>query len=390
MTNIAKMQKAIQDENLDGWLFLGFHHRDEIALKLLDIDTAITNSRQWIYFIPANGNPVKILHGIEKSILKHLPGEEFIFTSREMLNKELKKISVKYPNIGVQYSDTLAIISFLDYGSAKMLIENGFTLNSSAELIQRVIGILSEEGIKSHQKAANHLYEIIELSWSRIEKSFKSGKALTETEVQAWILDEFKNRNMVTDHSPIVGFGVNTSDPHYAPDFANETILEANQIIQFDMWAKLNGKDDIYADISWLAFSGTEVPDEINAVFKTVVEARDSAVSFIQTKLNSDEIIYGKDVDTAARSVIIKRGFEKGIHHRTGHGIDTNVHGSGTGPDSVEFPDTRRLMEYSCFSIEPGLYFEKFGCRTEIDVFIKDKKAVVSGKMPQKEILTFK
>jgi hypothetical protein len=68
--------------------------------------------------------------------------------------------------------------------------------------------------------------------------------------------------------------------------------------------------------------------------------------------------------------------------------------------DSVEFPDGRLLLDGACFSLEPGIYFpggaadaEKnaeaagFGMRSEIDVYIKDGKALVSGGAPQSVLL---
>ena len=66
--------------------------------------------------------------------------------------------------------------------------------------------------------------------------------------------------------------------------------------------------------------------------------------------------------------------------HRTGHGIDTNCHGSGVNLDGVEFPDNRKILPGSCFSIEPGIYLKDFGMRTEINMYLTNEGIpIISG-----------
>jgi len=98
--------------------------------------------------------------------------------------------------------------------------------------------------------------------------------------------------------------------------------------------------------------------------------------------------VSGADVDGAARAALVKAGFEELIKHRTGHSIGTRVHGFGVNLDSVEFPDNRALTDGALFSIEPGLYREDFGMRTEIDCLIHDGRAMVTGGQRQTELLT--
>jgi Xaa-Pro aminopeptidase len=92
-------------------------------------------------------------------------------------------------------------------------------------------------------------------------------------------------------------------------------------------------------------------------------------------------------VDQRARRILIDLGYEEALRHRTGHGIDTEVHGSGVNMDSVEFPDSRLLLDGSCFSLEPGVYFPGFGMRTEIDVYIRDGTPRISGRDRQFQLL---
>ena len=126
----------------------------------------------------------------------------------------------------------------------------------------------------------------------------------------------------------------------------------------------------------------------MKAIFDTIIEARDSTVEYISQNLKHGRPLSGATVDMYTENILLKAGFKDYIKHRTGHAIDSQVHGFGVNMDAKEFPDKRLLREGSCFSIEPGLYFSNFGMRTEIDVYIKDNKPIISGASPQTAILT--
>lgn len=326
--------------------------------------------------------PVKVLHAIESTALDDLPGEAYLYSSQAELKTCLARFSGR--EVAVQYSTDLAIISFLDHGTAENLKAAGITLVSSGTLIQRLESTLNPEMVESHEAAADHLYEIVAVAWDRIKTSFPTG-SLTEGEVQKWILDEFDRRGLLTDHPPIVAAGVHTADPHYAPVGKGAPLIE-NQLLQLDMWAKSPG--GIFADISWVGFLGEDVPGDAEDIFDTLISTRDGCVEFINSRLSGKESIEGREVDARAREIISSRGYDRYIKHRTGHSIDTECHGSGVNLDSIEFPDSRLLIEGSCFSIEPGIYTDTIGLRTEIDVYISDGKPVVSGGEPQARILT--
>lgn len=260
----------------------------------------------------------------------------------------------------------------------------GINLVSSARLIQRLMSLLDGPGIRSHKEAADHLYSIVETVWRRIGDSFATA-ALREGDVQQWILDEFKRRGLITDHPPIVAAGLHSADPHYATVEGGK-YLEKGEVLQLDMWAKL--PEGIFADISWVGVLAAEAPPDVEKAFRTLVCARDGCVDFINSRLSAGIPTEGREVDAWARDIIGKQGYARFVKHRTGHSIDTQCHGSGVNLDSIEFPDSRALLEGSCFSVEPGIYTDTFGLRTEINVYIKDGRAVISGGEPQNRILT--
>ena len=94
----------------------------------------------------------------------------------------------------------------------------------------------------------------------------------------------------------------------------------------------------------------------------------------------------GWEVDRAASAVLRKDGYGDHILHRTGHSLGESVHGNGVNMDDYETHDDRRLLPGTGFTIEPGVYFDDFGVRSEINMIVRSHDAVVTGPL-QTEIL---
>jgi Xaa-Pro aminopeptidase len=373
---LESLQKAILTEGLDGWFFCNFRHRDKLSDEILHISPESSNSRYWFYAVPAKGEPLKIIHSVEPNALDLLPGDKTFYVSRQELLNALKPLAGK--SWGVHSSEELAAISYLDAGTAAVLKNAGLQLVSAASLIQRFCGLLDKEGVTSREKAAVHLYEIVKLTWDFIKKAYKERKTLYEADVQHLMINEMERRGLVPDNNLIAAAGKNTGNPHYSYS-GNGAQIREGDVIQLDLWTKEKHEKAIYADISWVGVFAEKIPEEAEKRFAAVVSAREAAVSFIESELSAGRNPTGASVDGKAREVIGSLGYSEGLKHRTGHGIDREVHGSGVNIDSVEFPDSRLLLEGSCFSLEPGLYFADFGMRTEIDVYIQGGKPVISG-----------
>jgi Xaa-Pro aminopeptidase len=208
-----------------------------------------------------------------------------------------------------------------------------------------------------------------------------------EGDLRTLILDEMGKRGLITDHPPIVAGGMNSANPHY--DFAGSgALIREGEVIQLDLWAKEAGEGAIYADISWVGVFAAAPSAPVERAFGDLVEAREGACRFIGEELQAGRRLTGAEVDRKAREILIGRRYGEALKHRTGHGIDTECHGSGVNMDSVEFPDGRPILEGSCFSLEPGIYLAEFGLRTEIDVYIRQGAPVISGGKPQFSLLT--
>jgi Xaa-Pro dipeptidase len=388
MTIHAKARKAIRDEHLSGWLFYNYAHRDLLADRCLSVSPLASNTRPWIYLLYAAGPAVKIVHCIESSILDHLPGRREIYGDRTSFKDLLKKYAQKGPEVALNYSPSFPQASFIDHGTVLLLTAMGFKAHPSHNLIPKVLSSLSQAQLRLHERAAGALYRIVAEIWRRVREGFSSKSVLLyEGDVHAWVVELFKAHGLTTDSALIIGTGRHTALPHYMPS-GKGARLTAGDLLQIDIWGKLDSEGGIYADISWVGVLSRTVPPAFGRVFDTLVRARDAAVDHIRQCLKNNARVSGAAVDGVADGILRQAGFGGNIKHRTGHSIDTEVHGAGVNIDAGEFPDTRLLCEGSCFSIEPGLYFRDFGMRTEIDVYIHNNNAVISGGTPQTAILT--
>lgn len=402
----ALKEESIQN-NVSGWIFTNFHNRDTFTDGLLSLPRDIVSTRRWIYIILTDGTEIKIQHAIEPHALDTLPSSKtYAYSSQSALKSILQTIAEQYGSTFAILADiNISVISTVDAGFVSLLSECGINTVSAASLVQRTKGLLDSSQIESQERAGTILYQTVYETWKMISSCYNSHTRISEYEVQQFILSCFEKNSLVTDHPPIVAFGPHAGNPHYEPSETESAYAVEGDVIQLDIWAKENRPEAVYADISWVGFFGHSVPEHIQSRWNVLIKARDSVKDFIEKRISEGSAtavsscvstITGAQLDENVRRILIDAGYEQFIKHRTGHGIDTECHGSGVNLDSVEFPDTRALLEGCSFSVEPGLYFDDFGLRTEIDIYIKDGRPVISGKknttcplaIPQTDILT--
>lgn len=390
MPDIEGMRKAIREEGLDGWLFCNFRHRDSLTDRLLGLSGETSASRRWCYFVPATGEPRGIVHAIEPDALSGLPGTREPYLDAASFKAALASLAGL--RVAALADPDLPVLSTMDAATWLLASRAGISLESAAPLVQRVLSLLSPADRESHEAAAQELYRLVRAAWDLVRATFRSGTAVHEGDIQDFLLDGLAEAGLVTDHPPIVAAGANSALPHYevpgrrvdGPGRGRR--LERGDIVQLDIWAKK--KDGIYADISWVGYVGPDPEPAHLRAFEAIAEARDRVVNEVDTRLGQGRAITGAELDRVARRVLGERGLAEGLRHRTGHGIDRECHGMGVNLDSVEFPDARLVLEGSCFSVEPGVYFQDFGMRTEIDVYVSRGRAVVSGPGAQRRIMT--
>jgi Xaa-Pro aminopeptidase len=389
--NLPAIQQALRERKFDGWLLCDFHNRDHLAYRILGLDLTKMTTRRWFYFIPAKGEPRKLVHSVEPRKLDSLPGKKEVFLPWTQLHSSLKKMLGAPKKIAMQYSpkNHIPAVSMVDAGIIELVKSFGHKVVSSADLVQLFEATISEEGYRSHKEAGVLVDEVRAEAFEEIRKAIQSGTLVTEYELQQFIVRRFKERGLVAVDPPIVGTNEHPADPHFESTPDNARPFKHGDTVLIDLWAKLNTPGAIYYDITWVGYIGNEPSKKYQEIFDTVKAARNAAIALVKDRFAKGKKCYGWEVDDACRAVVKKAGYGKFFVHRTGHSIGEEVHGNGVNIDNLETKDERQLMPGCCFSIEPGIYLphESMAARTEINMFVRhDGVPEVTGEM-QEEII---
>jgi len=387
---IESLQTALQQDKLDGWLFYGFRGSDPIAENILRLDHAKFTTRRWFYFVPATGTPKKIVHAIETGTLDGLPGDKQVYLPWQQLHQYLREVLRGVKKVAMQYSplNTIPYISRVDAGTIELVRSCGVEVVSSADLVQVFEAVWSEEQLETHLYAAKHMREIVEEITKEVRRRVRDNVTVNELEIQDFIMKQIDRRDLTAGHPAIVAINAHSADPHYAPNAEDNLPMKKGDFLLVDMWSKRRAPRAVYDDITWTFFIGESVPAENQKVFNVVRDGRDAAIKAVKERYPSSDVLYGWQIDEEARKSISAAGYGEYFIHRTGHSIHEEVHGNGANIDSLETQDGRRLMARTCFSIEPGVYLKgKFGVRSEVDMYLSDKEAIVTGLPIQTEVI---
>ena len=387
MPDIAAIQQALKDQKLDGWLFYDILHRDPIAYRVLGLHHAIAK-RRWFYMVPAKGTPRKLVHRIEASTLDSLPGDKMIYAAAGELEKYLKKLVGGAKKVAMQYSpmNLIPYVSLVDAGTVELIQAQGCQVVSSADLVQQFEAVWTPAQLASHHAAGRAIDQITQAAFAEAARRVRAKESFTEFDLQQWILGQFRAGGVTSDSPPIVAVGAHAGDPHYEPRERGSAPIRKGDLLLLDIWGKTLAPDSVYYDITWVGYLGRRVPPRYAEVFDVVRKSRDAAVEFVQKNVRAGRPIEGWQVDRAARQVIRKAGYANQFVHRTGHNIGQEVHGTGANMDGLEIRDVRRVIPNTCFSIEPGIYLPDFGIRSEVNVYVREGEAEITGAV-QTEIL---
>ena len=386
MLNLNQIQDFLKAEKLDGWLLADFHARNTIAVEFLNFPSNVT--RRFFYFIPSEGEPVGLIHNIEKDKFLHLAGKKIHFSSYKTLESSLKDILQGRRRIAMEYSPggRLPYVGLVDAGTVELVKSLGLEIVSSADIVSYFQARMNTHQIESHKKAAVLINQIKDEAFISIKSSLAGGNFINEKMVVDFIMRRFDEANLVTDFPPICAIDANISNPHYEPPEKNSAMITKSSLILIDLWAKLKGSHSVFADITWMAYAGKSIPDKYESIFKIVTSGRDAAVDYLSKKFPK-ETVYGFDVDDACRKVITDAGYGEYFFHRTGHSILESVHGPGPNIDNLETEDRRKILPGHLFSIEPGIYLKNYGFRSEIDVMLTETGPEITTLPVQKKII---
>ncbi|MGE5234993.1 MAG: M24 family metallopeptidase [Acidobacteriota bacterium] len=392
MADIRRIQQELAAAKVDGWLFYDFRNRDAIAYQVLGLDFGGFVTRRWFYWIPTQGEPVRVVSAVESTKLDSLPGAKRVYMSWRELHQILKESLGASRRVAMQYSPegNVPYVSIVDAGTIELLRSWGYEPVSSAGLVQTFQAVLDEDGLRSHVEAGKKVQPIKDEAFARIGSELKAGRTITPYDVQQFIVRRFGEEGLdCMNEFPIVGTNEQPADPHFQPTPENARPIRRGDTVLIDLWAKLARPGSVFYDITWCGFVGSNPPARYVEIWNTVRNARDAALGFIRERFAAGVPVHGWEVDDACRAVVVKAGYGPNFVHRTGHSIGEDVHGNGGNIDNLETKDERQIVPGVCFSIEPGIYLPgEMAARAEINVFITHAgKVEVAGPIQRDLVL---
>ncbi len=386
--DLQEIQAAIRDQQIDGWLFYDHHYRDPLGYRILGLGEDLHVTRRWFYFIPATGEPRKLVHRIESGRLDPLPGSKAVYSSWQELESRLETLLSGATRIAMQYSPRNAImyVSMVDAGTVELLRAMGKEVVSSADLVSQFEAVLSDDQIATHFEAQRKIDAILAEGWKVMGERVRTS-GTDEFGMVTWLSDAMTHEGLVWEHGPNVSAGPNSADSHYEPSAAGSRPIRRGDFVLIDIWGQIDAPGSCYYDITWTGVVDREPSERERMVFTAVRDARDAAVRTISEAFAGGRAIAGWEGDDAARQVLADAGLGDAFTHRTGHNIGVTIHGNGANLDNLETHDERLILPNTCFSVEPGAYFPgEFGVRSEVDMIARPGRAEVSGRM-QRELV---
>ena len=380
MYDLKLIQEELQREGADGWLLVDYENKNPNVVAFLG-EKMLT--RKIFLFFPKQGKPQIICHKIDTVFLKdeatlskfdlnvYLSWKEMLEIEKSLL-KDTKTILMDFSENGL-----LPRISLADYGSVDFVKSLGIKVLSSGDLQEHFTATYSERALSLQKEACQKALKIKDEAFLKIKGDILVKGESDEYEIQQFIVKRFLEEGMVFDDAPIVAVNANATDPHYGPTSTLSSPIKIGDVVLIDMWAKMKDKEGVYADITWIGYVGKEVPEIVASRFNVLRKAIEKGFHFLEENLPLRRV-EGYEVDQVVYDSIKEDGYERGIVHRTGHNIaiDVSPHGPGVNIDNLESHDTREIIDGVTFSLEPGIYLEDFGMRSETDVYIDKRKPV--------------
>ncbi len=281
--DLSAIQQALRENKFDGWLFYDHHYRDPLAYRILGLGEGLHVTRRWFYFLPANGEPKKLVHRIESGRLDSLPGTKTVYSSWQELEAQVAGLTAGATKIAMQYSPRNAImyVSMVDAGTVEMVRGLGKEVVSSADLVSQFEAVLNDEQITTHYVAQQKIDAVLEAGWQEIGRRTRAG-GTHEFAMVEFLSEAMGREGMVWEHGPNVSAGANSADSHYEPTAANSKPIRKGDFVLIDIWGKLNRPDACYYDITWTGVVDREPTPREQMVFETVRDARDAAVKVVR------------------------------------------------------------------------------------------------------------
>ena len=389
MTALAELDREqvarmLEQLGADGWLLFDFHGCNPVAQRILP---GGMGTRRLFVWVPRQGAMTAIVHRIEMQPFDGFQGNIIPYSRHAELHEALRTtLAGKTAAMEISARDAVPYLDRIPWGVIDLLQSLGVTVVSSAGLVTRFAASWTAAETAEHVQAAELLREIALAALERAVRLANTG--YTESAMKAEVVAAIERAGMFLDHGPIVGFGPNAAIPHYEPHPGADRTLGPDEVVLLDLFAGMHA-GAVFADQTWMGFSGSSVPARVAAVWQTVRDAHDAAIDALRSLVAAGEPVLGYLGDQAARGVIERAGFGEFFVHRTGHSIDRDLHGSGPHLDDYETHDDRALQPGTGCSVEPGIYLPgEFGVRSEVNLYWGNQGIVVTPRTPQTSLVT--
>ncbi|HEY4102185.1 MAG TPA: M24 family metallopeptidase [Gemmatimonadales bacterium] len=389
MTALAELDRdevarMLTQVGADGWLLFDFHGCNPVAQRILP---GGMGTRRVFVWVPRQGEMTAIVHRIEMQPFETFTGTIIPFSRHAELHEALRStLAGKTAAMEISAKDAVPYLDRIPWGVIDLLQSLGVKIVSSADLVTRFAATWTAAETAEHVKAAEILREV---ALAALAKAVKLGGAgYTESAMQQEVVGAMTRAGLSLTTHPIVGFGPNAAMPHYEPHPGADRTLAKDEVVLLDLWGGMRPRA-VFADQTWMGFSGSAVPAKVSEVWGVVRDARDAAIAMMQGRQQRGEPVLGYLGDQAARGVIEKAGYGEYFVHRTGHSIDRDLHGSGPHLDDYETHDDRGLLPGTGCSVEPGIYLPgEFGVRSEVNLYWGDRGIAVTPHQPQTSLVT--
>jgi Xaa-Pro dipeptidase len=372
MFSLEAAQAFLRHARIDAWLVYDFRGGNPVFRHVLDQSRPAT--RRAFLIVRPEGAPILLTHPVDQAAFRAVPYPRRFYRGWVEMQASLRELLGGVKTLAIEYSSegSLPVAASVDAGTVELLRSWGHEIVSSADLFQVSAAAWDDAALDSHKRASRLVAEVKDAAFDHVRRAIRGGGSVGEYELQQFILEGFAARGLETTDVPIVQANGHSGDLYYEPTADSSAPIGRGDWLLIDVWARLPGRRNVFADIAWVAFCGAEAPARHRAVFEIVRGARDEAVAHLQACWARGEAVQGWQVDEVARSHIAAAGHGAHFLHRTGHslGPGEHLHALGVNIDDLETHDTRLILPRLGFSIEPGIYLPEFGVRLEINVYV--------------------
>src|SRR5437660_7954456 len=184
MFDLSSVQSALQQLGCDGWLLYDFRGLNVLARRVVGLTDAAILSRRWFYFIPATGEPRKLVHRIEPHALDALPGSQQMYLRWQELEAGVAALVAGARRVAMEYVPRNAnpYVSRVDAGTAELVRSCGVEVVPSGDLVQRFEATWDDEQWALHLEAARHTRSAYDAAFAFLAERVRRDGSVRETE----------------------------------------------------------------------------------------------------------------------------------------------------------------------------------------------------------------